>query len=69
MTKKKKLYDSGICYWAGKNPCTDCRDKSKCLECDKSFEYVLAIHNEIVKNIKQKENNNERKDSDRRKNI
>ena len=54
--EKMKLYDSGICYWAGKNPCTDCRDKSKCLECDKSFEYVLSIHNEIVKNIKENKN-------------
>lgn len=52
----RKLFNSGICYLATKNPCTDCRVKNKCLECDKNCEYVLAIYNEIVKNIKQKEN-------------
>lgn len=50
-----KLFEPGICYWATKNPCTDCRDKSKCIECDKSCEYVLAIHNEIIKEIKKNE--------------
>ena len=53
---EKKLFAPGFCYWATLNPCTECRDKSKCLECTKSIEYVQELHNEIVKNMKEKGN-------------
>ena len=50
---EKKLFDPGFCYWSGLNPCTECRDKSKCLECTKSIEYIQEFYNEIVKNLKE----------------
>lgn len=53
-----KLFDPGFCYWATLNPCTECRDKSKCLECVRSIEYVQELYNEIVKNMKKKGNGN-----------
>lgn len=49
------LFDPGICYWAGLNPCTDCRDKSKCLECIKSYEYVQEIYKEVIKNLRKEQ--------------
>ena len=55
-TGEMKLFAPGFCYWATLNPCTECRDKSKCLECTKSIEYVQELHNEIVKNMKEKGN-------------
>jgi len=54
----KKLFDPGICYFAMQNPCTDCQDKSKCMDCKKSCEYVLKIQTEIIKNMKRKRNDN-----------
>lgn len=53
----ERLFDSGICYGATLNPCTKCRDKSKCLECTKACEYVQSIYEELVKNIKKEQEN------------
>lgn len=46
---EKKLFAPGFCYWATLNPCTECSDKSKCLECIKACEYVLAIYSKQEK--------------------
>ena len=54
----EKLFDPGVCYWATLNPCTDCQDKSRCMDCTKSCEYVLKIQTEIIKNMKRKKNDN-----------
>lgn len=51
-----QLFEPGFCYWATLNPCTECKDKSKCLECTKSVEYVQTIHNEMVKNLENEKN-------------
>lgn len=50
----KNLFDPVVCVFAVQNPCTDCRDKSECLKCPKSCEYVLKIHNEFVENPKER---------------
>jgi hypothetical protein len=46
-----KTYDPLICCLVMQNPCTDCRDKSKCLDCPKACEYVQAIYNELVRKL------------------
>lgn len=45
----QKLFDPGVCYLAMQNPCTECSDKSKCLDCTKACEYVLAIYSKQEK--------------------
>ena len=53
----RKHFEPAICYWANKNPCSNCRDKSECLQCPKACEYVQSIYEELVKNIKKEQKN------------
>lgn len=49
-----KGYAPLICALSMKNPCTECKDKSRCLDCSKNCEYVQAIYNRFVKDFKNK---------------
>ena len=49
-------YSPEIYCWAISNPCTDCRDKSKCVGCTKSVEYVREVYIQAAKNVIRRRN-------------